>query len=386
MTPAARVQAAIEVLDSILEGTPAEKALTHWARSARFAGSGDRAALRDHVFQALRCRRSYAVLGGALTGRGLMIGAMRDQGVPLSDVFTGVGYGPAPLSAEEAVERSLCDADRLDLPDWLWPLFEASLGDAAAPTALAMRHRAPVVLRVNLARSDTAAVIADLDSGGIVALPDDIAPGALIVTEGARRITAHPLYQSGVIELQDGSSQAAMHLLSLPENGRVLDFCAGGGGKTLALAARGRAHWFAHDALVQRMQDLPLRAARAGVTVTLLATDELAAHAPFDLVLCDVPCSGSGTWRRTPEAKWALTPDRLNELTRQQAEILARAASLVTPGGVLAYATCSVLRVENEDRIAAFLAENPGWRCDLMRRWPVSAAGDGFFVSSLFLL
>jgi len=129
------------------------------------------------------------------------------------------------------------------------------------------------------------------------------------------------------------------------------------------------------------MKDLAARAARAGVQVNCLAPGTAARHAPFDLVLCDVPCSGSGTWRRTPDAKWRLDPERLAELTRVQLDILQEAAALVGPGGTLAYATCSLLRPENEDVIRKFLEKTAGWECSLTSRWPVSDMGDGFFLA-----
>jgi 16S rRNA (cytosine967-C5)-methyltransferase len=157
----------------------------------------------------------------------------------------------------------------------------------------------------------------------------------------------------------------------------VLDYCAGGGGKTLALAARHEAVWFAHDADPGRMGDLPARAARAGIEVTRLE----AAEGAFDLVLCDVPCSGSGTWRRAPDAKWRLTPERLEALCALQREILEEAAALVAPGGQLVLTTCSVFRCENEDQSDGFLQAHPEWRETLRRRWPVSDEGDGFFLS-----
>jgi 16S rRNA (cytosine967-C5)-methyltransferase len=162
--------------------------------------------------------------------------------------------------------------------------------------------------------------------------------------------------------LQDAASQRAVLALPLAEGDRVLDYCAGGGGKTLAMGARAGLRLVAHDADPGRMADLPARAARAGLRVRLAATDELPGLGPFDLVLVDAPCSGSGTWRRAPEAKWRLTPEALAALTRRQDAILAAAAALVRPGGHLAYATCSVLSEENGDRIAAFCAGHPGWQ------------------------
>lgn len=383
MTPGARIEAAIGVLDSILGGTPAEKALTGWARRSRFAGSRDRATIRDHVFQALRCRRSFAALGGALSGRGLMIGAVRAQGGQPEDLFTGEGHAPAPLRGEECTPGQATPDDLWDLPDWLIGEFRASLGAEAEATALALRERAPVMLRVNLRKSGPEQAVDSLAAEEIGARRDPVAGAALKVVDGARRVAASRAYRDGLVELQDGSSQAAMELLPVTDGSRVLDYCAGGGGKTLALAARSEARWFAHDALPQRLKDLPARAARAGISVELLDSGALEGAAPFDLVLCDVPCSGSGTWRRTPEAKWRLTPERLEELEALQADILRRAAGLVGPGGVLAYATCSVLRRENAAQIDGFLASNPGWEEVERRAWPVSDSGDGFFLAIL---
>lgn len=378
MTPAARVQAAAEVLDRITDGTAAEAALTGWARSARYAGSGDRAAVRDHVFDVLRRRRSCAALGGGETGRALMLGLLRAQATAPETLFTGTGHGPAALTAPEAAAGRPPDEgpEALDMPEWLWPLLRSSLGAQAEHCARALRQRAPVMLRVNTRRATVAQAMTLLAQDDIATTPHPIAATALHVQHGARRVARSRAYADGWVELQDGSSQAAMETLDPAPGARVLDYCAGGGGKLLALAARHQARWFAHDAAPQRMKDLPARAARAGIRARIGAPQ---AHAPYDLVLCDVPCSGSGTWRRGPDAKWRLTPDGLADLTRQQDAILAAAAPLVAPGGMLAYATCSVLVHENETRLAGL----EGWRCVLARRWPVSDGGDGFFIAQL---
>ncbi|MBW4972061.1 RsmB/NOP family class I SAM-dependent RNA methyltransferase [Roseovarius mucosus] len=379
MTPGARVAAAIEVLERIRAGEPAEKALTNWARTARYAGSKDRAALRDHVFSVLRCWRSCAAWGGGEDGRALLLGSLRLQGIDADTIFTGEGHAPAPLTEVERVS-AVPDATAVrDLPDWLWERFEASLGANAEAAVEALRVRAPIMLRVNARRATRAAAQARLASEGIVTQPVEIARHALQVIDGERKITTSQCYAEGWVELQDGSSQAAMEALELPDGARVLDYCAGGGGKVLALAARVTGAFFAHDAAPQRMRDLPVRAARAGVDVGLLAQPE----GEFDLVLCDAPCSGSGTWRRTPEAKWALTPERLEELTRLQLRILSEAAPLVAPAGRLVYATCSVLKEENQDVIARFARENPEWTVRDMQHWPISETGDGFFLSQL---
>ena len=383
MTPAARVAAAIDILDAIIAGAPGEKVLTNWARASRYAGSGDRAAIRDHVFDALRCRRSYAMLGGAETGRGLMIGALRSGGVALDDIFTGTGYGPAVLSAAEASQRDLGGVDeatRLDCPDWLLPLLKDSLGVDIQMVLTCMQSRAPLFLRANLARTSRAAALTLLAGDGIGAEPHALSASAIRVTENPRRFQNSAALKQGLVEIQDAASQAVVDFLPLNKAARVLDYCAGGGGKSLAIAARGAATITAHDALPQRMRDLPARAERAGVAVNLAEADALA-PAAFDLVLCDVPCSGSGAWRRSPEGKWALTEDRLGELCALQQKILEKAASYVAEGGVLAYATCSLLEAENNAQTAEFCRQNPGWLKTAERHFTPLQGGDGFYVA-----
>lgn len=389
MTPGARVAAAATVLERILGGTPAEQALTNWARGSRYAGSGDRAAVRDHVFDALRRRRSSAAIGGAETGRGLMLGLLRGQGADLSALFSGVGHAPSPLTAEElsalAGPPDLPENVALDCPDWLVPDLKHSLGSAFVPVMGALRDRAPVWLRVNRARTTRAAVAGALLADGIATRPHAAAPDALEVTENARRLRHSGVLRDGLAELQDIAPQRAMEALPLAPGMRVLDHCAGGGGKALALAARcPGALVLAHDAAAGRMADLPARAARAGATITVLAPGGAAAEAPFDLVLCDVPCSGSGAWRRSPDGKWRLDAAMLAELCATQAAILDEAAMLVAPGGTLAYATCSLLDAENADQIGAFLGRQPGWRLTRPpHRFLPPADGDGFFLAQL---
>jgi 16S rRNA (cytosine967-C5)-methyltransferase len=385
MTPGARAAAAIGVLDAIGAGVAAEMALQSWARGARYAGSKDRAAVRDHVFDVLRRWRSSAAMGGGATGRCRMIGALRLQGVDPATLFTGDGHAPGPLTAtEQQADASPSTQDMRDLPDWLWPHFQASLQKQAAPAAEALRHRAPVMLRVNRRFCTVDEARSRLAAEGIATLQIDIARNALQVTEGDRKVAQSSPYLQGLVELQDGSSQAAMEQLDIPNGARVLDYCAGGGGKLLAMASCTDGTWFAHDSAPERMKDLPPRAARAGIEATLLRSSDLADSAPFDLVLCDVPCTGSGTWRRTPEAKWRLSPERLAELGRIQGEILRQAAGLVAPEGCLAYATCSVLEAENQAVIDAFSRHHPAWNPVYTRHWPISPSGDGFFLAKLY--
>ncbi|MEL6449790.1 MAG: RsmB/NOP family class I SAM-dependent RNA methyltransferase [Pseudomonadota bacterium] len=382
MTPGARVAAAIDILDAIASGQAAEPALSRWARSSRFAGSKDRAAVRDHVYDALRTWRSSAAWGGGDSGRARMIGHLRQQGQDVDALFHGAGHAPEVLTDAEraAGGRPEARGDLWDLPDWLLSRFSADLGADAAATAQALTQRAPVTVRVNISKAPPAQLRQTLADEGIETILNPRAATALTVTSGARRIRQSPVFEQGMIELQDAASQAA--ILGIPGQGRALDFCAGGGGKALALAAQG---WdvTAHDIDTARMRDLPPRAARGGHDIALCLPDQLPQAGLFDLVLCDAPCSGAGTWRRTPEAKWALTPDRLAQLEQMQRDVLAAASPHVAPGGRLVYATCSILRSENEDQVARFTQENSDWTLTHQQRWPVDAWGDGFFVAHL---
>lgn len=386
MTPAARIAAAITLLDAIAAGEPAERALTNWGRAHRFAGSGDRAALRDHVYDALRCRGSFAALGGAADGRGLMLGMCRAAGIDPATVFTGAGHAPAALTGAEAEALArpvpaAADLAASDWPDWLLPQLRADLGEDFDAVSEAMRARAPVFLRVNLAKASVAEAAQALAQEGIGTEPHPLAATALRVLSGARRIAASQAYLQGQVELQDVASQAVLGGLLLPEAARVLDYCAGGGGKALALAAaHPGARITAHDIDPGRMKDIPPRATRAGARIALAAPGKVSGV--FDLVLVDAPCSGSGTWRRTPEAKWRLTPARLAELTALQDQILARAAGHVAPGGQLLYMTCSLLSAENDARIAVFV-QRGGFALAECRRYSPRDGGDGFFAARL---
>ncbi|MEM7318937.1 MAG: RsmB/NOP family class I SAM-dependent RNA methyltransferase [Pseudomonadota bacterium] len=386
MTPAARVQAAIDVLDDWLAGTAAEQALTRWARRSRFAGSKDRAAVRDHVFDVLRCHRSCRALGGADTGRGLMLGLLRQTEIDPETLFTGSAYGPAALSSKECQAGHVPDspAEMLDIPDWLWPEFSASLGEEQAKvTANALRSRAPVFLRVNTARITRTEAQSGLAAQGVRTEPHPEVATALRVLEGARRVAQSDLFLNGLVELQDASSQAVIETLTLELGMRVLDFCAGGGGKSLALAALPGIKVFAHDIAPRRMHDLSHRARRAGADIQILTKADLASVAPFDVVLVDAPCSGSGSWRRAPEGKWSLTIEKLAGLRKVQAEILDEMDKYIAHQGVLAYATCSVLKSENIEQIQNLISRNSSYFFSWDKQWPVNDLGDGFFVSHL---
>lgn len=394
MTPEARIAAAIEVLDVMLDGSAhgkaMEQALTGWARGHRFAGSKDRAAIRDHVFGAWRCRRSFAAWGGTETGRGLMIGALRAAGTDPGLVFSGQGYAPVALSDDEIALETTPEAgsaQALDCQDWLLPLFQKALGDQTEDVLMQMQARAPIYLRANLRKTTRDEAITALGGEGIVAQAHGLSPSALEVVEGARKIRLSAAFADGLVELQDAASQAVSDMVPLPDGARVLDYCAGGGGKTLALAARvapeADVAFFAFDINAARLKDLAPRAERAGAVVKTLTPSELAKSQKFDVVVADAPCSGSGSWRRDPQGKWALSPERLAELCALQAEVLARAAELTAANGVLVYMTCSFLAQENLTQVTQFLQTAPEWSLETSRQLTPIEGGDGFFVARL---
>ncbi|NBR88839.1 MAG: RsmB/NOP family class I SAM-dependent RNA methyltransferase [Rhodobacteraceae bacterium] len=386
MTPAARYQAAIEILDRILEGGSAEKALTNWARASRFAGSKDRAAIRDIVFDGLRRRNSAAHNGGALSGRGIVLGLLRLDAGPVAEIFTGDRHAPAALSdGETALLMNPPEETILDLPDWLYAAFERSLGSEASSVERALRARAPTTLRTNLAKTTREKLQEGLAAHGIATTVNPVSPSALTLGAEARNLTALPEFQDGHFELQDAGSQALVDRLPLPKGGRILDYCAGGGGKTLAMAARQSAHYFAHDISASRLAPLKERAERAGVRVKLLAPGAAGGQGPYDLVLCDAPCTGSGAWRRSPEAKWKLSEADLQRTCALQASILQEASALVKKGGVLAYATCSVLEEENEGIVSAFLSKTGEWSLLQQEHWKPNTTSDGFYIALITL-
>jgi 16S rRNA (cytosine967-C5)-methyltransferase len=385
MTPAARLQAAVEVLEQAMAGdTPADRVLVAWGRAHRFAGSKDRAAIADTVY---RCLRQWRSLGWALAqvgtppARAAVLGAALADGADPDALCSGP-HAPAPLSAAEraalAAPPPMPDPVRLDYPDWLDGPLRDSLGPDFEPALRALRERAPVDLRVNTLKASREAACAALAAEGIGTVPVALCPTALRAAPGAP-VARSRAYAEGLVELQDAASQAAAALPAAQPGETVLDFCAGGGGKTLALAAamQGRGRLVAHDADPGRLRDLPARAARAGARVEVASPGSLAALlGRCDLVFVDAPCSGSGAWRRDPWGKWRLTPERLEALADLQARILADAARYLRPGGRLAYATCSLLAVEN--------AQGDRWAgCPPAARLRLTPADgcDGFFCA-----
>ena len=389
MTPAARVRSAIDILDAIIAaasngGAPADRIVSEWARSNRFAGSKDRRAIRELVYGAIRdCGPVPA------TGRSAML--RHAETLPeLRDLFDGSAYGPTALVDGEPV------AEGGIAPDWLVERLAQS--DIAGEEAQALLDRAPLDLRVNSLKASRD--LLDLPEAGEPVL----AELALRYPSGTQ-IEQWPAYTQGLVEVQDHGSQWACRAVAAQPGETVIDLCAGAGGKTLALAAMmdNRGTLIASDTDRGRLQRLPPRAEKAGAgmieTVLLNPGKELemleAWQGKADAVLVDAPCSGTGTWRRNPEARWRLTPVELGRYAAAQSRLLDIAARMLRPGGRLAYVTCSLLDEEGSDQIDAFLVRHPGWqvqplewplgrvRGQGMRLTPYHDGTDGFFAASL---
>lgn len=391
MTPAARLSAAIEVIGTILaERRPAADVLKDWGRAHRFAGSGDRAALSSLVYDALRRRASSAYLMGETLGeetpRGVALGMMKlGRGLDveaISGLCDGSRFAPAPLTEAERArltDATLDDAPasvRGDYPEWLDASLEAVFGEARDAEGAALADRAPLDLRVNSLKG--AIDKAQQQVAHLNPVPGPWSPLTLRIAleaDGkAPPLTAEPAYLKGLVEIQDEGSQIAAILAAPPRGGQVLDLCAGGGGKTLELAALmdNAGQLYAYDDDLRRLAPIHERIQRAGIHNVQVRSpkgrgperaDVLAdLVGRMDLVLVDAPCTGTGTWRRNPDAKWRMRPGALAERVKEQAEILDAAAPFVKPGGRLAYVTCSLLDEENVAQIRAFTARHPAFR------------------------
>lgn len=370
MTPDARLQMAIEILEALEKtGQPGDRFLKAWFRDRRFAGSKDRRAITEQVFSVQRRRAHLAHRMASQSPRALVIAALLEQGEDMDALFTG-GYGPAPLSDGErkaiaAMPPPMPDWVRGEYPQWLEPELRRAFGENLLAEMTAFIARAPADIRVNSLKTTREAVIASLTGDGIACAPTPFAPHGIRIAGEAPSLTRTALFESGAFEFQDEAAQIAAGLCGARPGMRVLDLAAGAGGKSLALAAamENRGEIIACDVRGEALAELEKRAARAGVRIIrTLPLEHVQPEGVFDLVLLDAPCSGTGTWRRQPELRWRLTPERLAELTRLQAQLLDQAAAHVAPGGRLLYATCSILPSENQDQAAAFLARHPGFR------------------------
>ncbi len=432
-----RIAAAGEVLAELAaRHRPAAQVLQDWGKAHRFAGAGDRAAIGNIVFDGLRKRRSLAWRAGSDDPVALaMAVVILDWDLnprPVIDACLNEPHGPGPDACPPILAECLAvggrpidgapDAVRADVPDWLAPRLHAALGDDWIAEASALAARPPVDLRVNTLKAARQAVIGQMVRSHPLALP--YPPEALRIAPPVAdgrgvNIRVDPAYLRGRVEIQDQGSQIAARLTGARPGEQVLDYCAGGGGKTLALAALMDNHGqiFAYDSDPHRIAPIYERLKRAGVRNTQVIAPAkpgtpssdvpaLAALAGrMDRVLVDAPCTGTGVWRRRPDAKWRLSRDQLKARIAEQGAILSAAGAYVRPGGSLCYVTCSLLEEENERIVAAFLAGHPafsatdlqaaaqtrlGAGADLptraapyVRITPRSAGTDGFFVAEL---
>jgi 16S rRNA (cytosine967-C5)-methyltransferase len=388
VTPGARLQAAIELLAEIHGGTaPADRAAAAFFRNRRYIGGKDRRAVLDRAYEVLRRRAAldWRIERATAAGeppdreRARMIAALAQldgwSADRIAGAFDGGQYRPARLSEDErqlarALQGGSIDDPeeplpvRLEFPAWLEPAFREAFGDRLTDELAALMVEAPLDLRVNTLKADRGAAIAALAQDGIAATPTPLSPLGLRVA-GRPPLATLASFTGGLIEVQDEGSQLVGLLTDARPGMRVVDFCAGAGGKTLALAAqmKNKGHLTACDVLRGRVDRAAVRLRRAGVHNVErrgLSSERdpwVRRHAGrFDRVLVDAPCSGCGTWRRNPDAKWRLTPQGLDELVDLQGRILESAARLVKPGGRLVYATCSLLPVENQGQVDRFLA------------------------------
>jgi 16S rRNA (cytosine967-C5)-methyltransferase len=387
MTPSARLQAAIDLLDDIIiaardGGASADQLAKRFFAGRRYAGSKDRRAIRDLAWRAIR-----AIGDRPGSGRAAMV-ALADEDAELAALFAGGGYGAAAILADEP------RASLTPLPAWLNGQFAVQIDQKETAALLG---RAPLDIRINR-------LIVGFDAASLPEAAKLALPGAMRLPTDFP-IDQHPAYQQGQIEVQDYGSQLIVAACAAQPDATVLDLCAGAGGKTLALtsAMAGQGRLVASDTNRNRLDQLRPRAQKAGAefveTRLLNPGQESAMLADLvgqcDIVLVDAPCSGTGTWRRNPETRWRLTPVRLKRVVEEQAKLLRIASEMVAPGGKLVYAVCSVLDAEGRGQVEAFLQSQPGWQADMptlpagrahgagLLLTPAHDGSDGFFFAAL---
>jgi 16S rRNA (cytosine967-C5)-methyltransferase len=428
MKPGAQVAAAIDLITLVnaawQEGSraPADSLIASYFMERRYIGSKDRGAISGLFYGVLR-------QGGALEWRleragltvdprTLVLGALvLLEGRTLADLgewLNGERHAAAPLSPKERealatlerqplVTEDMPQAARLNFPDWMEPSLKAALEDEFVPALEAMAKEAPVDLRVNTLKATRAQVMDALSAAGYEPQALEFVPHGIRLRKRGPVFTL-PAFREGWFEMQDAGSQLAASLVSAKPGDKVADFCAGAGGKTLALASAmgNRGRLMAWDVNARRLAQMPKRLARAGVhnvQLRVLASENDAFvkrhKQTADWVLIDAPCTGSGTWRRNPDLKWRTAPKDLQELTQLQANILASASRLVKPGGHLVYVTCSLFDEENRQQAEAFLQKQKEFSLrplppavqrltgqeEMLRLWPHRHDTDGFFAA-----
>lgn len=400
MMPGGRVAATLEILTEMLDGErPLDQIIRTYFADRRYAGSKDRRAIAEQVYGIARnsSALSFWMGGDGVTPRRLLLTFLvkieKASREDLLSLFQESAYGPSPLTDEEQNFLTQLDKNSVSIPScaqanvpaWLWPHFEETFGPEAGVQAEALNTEAPTDLRTNTLLTSRETLLKSLRELDEDAEYTPLSPVGIRLSKRLA-LERNPLLRQGLFEFQDEASQLAAQMCDVSPDHRVLDFCAGAGGKTLALAALmgNQGHIDAVDADASRLMRAHFRAQRAGVENVYFPDVTDLVHESYDRVLVDAPCSGTGTWRRHPEWRLTFTPQRLENLLTTQENILTQAASFVRPGGSLIYMTCSVLRAENQQQVEKFINENKSFSESCVSfKTPHSHACDGFYVAVL---
>ena len=393
----AQTNAAISILDEFLDGQNLNSILSNWTKNNRYAGSSDRESIRNIVFDILRVKKTFTSVlekeKQPINGRALVFLHSVFYALNLNDIFTGQKYGPEKLSifekefskiSKENIKECFGVVD--NIPDFLTAEFKRSLGRKFKNAMRLLEKRAPISIRVNPLKSDISSILESLSLEGIEGKKSKIVRYGIDIIGNPRRLTQIQAFKDGCFEVQDLHSQKIIEDLPVNEHAKVLDYCAGAGGKILSIACslNGNGKFYIHDIDKRKLKEADLRAKRAGVKFKRLEVENLQKYCySFDSVIADVPCSGSGAWRRNPQQKWRITPESLNEILIRQTIILNEVKDLIKKNGYIFYITCSVLKIENEEVIYKFLMENKHFRLLNKKDVAIDNHGDGFFCAVL---
>ena len=393
----ARAKAAIEILDNFLKGSNLNNTFEEWSKNNKFAGSGDREKIRDIVFDILRVRNTLeAPLGHhkiAESGRSLMVSYILFKSIEIEDIFTGSKYGPPELNNNEqkmkekfVLIKNKFFNNQYNIPAFLVEDLKHSLSEKFENIMSVLGNRAPTFIRVNIKKTNLFSVSEKLKNEGITSEVCLESRQGLKILSNFRRVKMTKMFQEGLFEFQDLNSQKVIEDCNLVNQTKFLDFCAGAGGKTLCLASlrKGKGDFYAYDINKSKLEKLKVRAKKAGIKIGIIKKKDFSqVRYKFDCVILDVPCSGSGAWRRNPQQKWRITQKKINDLTRLQFILLQQAKNFLQNNGKLIYITCSFLRTENERIIEKFLYENPFFSIVKQKNYYPSEDGDGFYCAEL---
>ena len=380
-------QSVIEILDQYLDEEKIDYVLKKWMVKNRYAGSSDRRKIRDIIFDIIRQKKSCEYVGGGYDGRNLLIGYLKLKEIKLDSVFDNSKFGPNELTIEELgyyVDLSnLSQIYELDLPGWLIPIMRRSLTNEFDNVVKILRDRSHIQVRVNLKKISRENAILDLQKNNIVCEINKLCTTALNVLTGTQHILTSSSFKNGFVELQDAGSQLISELIKINSNDKVLDMCAGAGGKSLAIACRAKAGatYFAWDINYDRMKDIDDRAKRAGVNIKKVTKPS--STPIYNKIIIDAPCSGSGSWRRDPEGKWLLDQNKLENYVKIQKELILKGLQLLSPKGQILFITCSLLDIENDKLIKELISSVGTFKIINELSLRPSSMNDGFYGAVL---